>query len=74
MDARDFTIQRLHTVENCSDSDPSGDRLVLCYRGERIPFQSTGIYFSTGEEESFVVEFKVDGRDNGLEIKDWGYD
>tara|TARA_R110000744_G_scaffold274175_1_gene387335 strand:+ start:321 stop:548 length:228 start_codon:yes stop_codon:yes gene_type:complete len=73
MNKDDFTIQRLHTVKDCSDYDSSGNRLVLCYRGELIPFQNTGIYLSTGTKEVFVVEFEVDGPAEGLEINDWGF-
>ena len=72
MKRKDFTIQKLMTVmEDCSPEDEQ--RLVLCYKGESVPFHRSGIYLNTDNKTSFIVEFDVCANNDGLEINDWGY-
>ena len=72
MNEKDFTIQKLNTVADSFDCVEES-RLVLCYKGEMIPYQTAGIYLSTKEKTSFIVEFDVCSSDGGLEISEWGF-
>lgn len=55
LDRKDFTIQKL------SDFGQESEQLVLCYKGEVIPFQTRTEYFSSGNipgSSHFVVTFE----------------
>ena len=67
MNRKDFTIQKAHTIPNAG----KGDNLLLCYKGELVPFQvSTSYETSAGSVPQFVVRFECFGGEDSLAIRE----